>query len=95
MQNDHEELIQQLGIGKINHYSICFYFPSVYVTYRHIFFVSMGLLILLHLAWFTMFLKMGYVLVRKGETHDLSEHKSGEDQPTQSSSSSTTKKKKQ
>ena len=67
--------------------------PIFYVCYRHIFFVSMGLLIFLHLAWFTMFLKMGYVLVRKGETHDLSEHKSGEDQQGGVSSSSSKKKK--
>jgi hypothetical protein len=27
-----------------------------------------------------MFLKMGYLLIKKGEAHDLSEHKSGEAQ---------------
>ena len=39
---------------------------------------------------FTMFLQMGWVLVSKGEAHDLSEHKKGE---TQGSSSSSDKNK--
>jgi hypothetical protein len=52
--------------------------PILYVHFRHFFNVLMGLLIFLHLAWFTMFLQMGYVLIRKGEAHDLSEHKKGE-----------------
>jgi hypothetical protein len=51
-----------------------------FVCYRHFFYVATGLLIVLHLAWFTMFLQMGWVLVRKGEAHDLSEHKTGEEQ---------------
>jgi hypothetical protein len=49
-----------------------------YYCYRHIFIILMGLIIILHVSWFVMFLKMGYVLVNKGETHDLSEHKGGE-----------------
>eukprot|EP00978_Attheya_sp_CCMP212_P009748 scaffold23195_cov51-Attheya_sp.AAC.4 len=49
-----------------------------YYCYRHIFIILMGLIIVLHVSWFVMFLKMGYVLVNKGETHDLSEHKDGE-----------------
>ena len=52
----------------------------VFVCYRQLFYVAMGLLIVLHLAWFTMMLKMGWVLLRKGEAHDLSEHKTGEKQ---------------
>jgi TLC domain len=52
--------------------------PILYVHFRHFFNVLMGLLIFLHLAWFTMFIQMGYVLIRKGEAHDLSEHKKGE-----------------
>ena len=51
-----------------------------FVCYRQLFYVAMGLLIVLHLAWFTMFLQMGWVLLRKGEAHDLSEHKTGEEQ---------------
>ena len=42
--------------------------------------VLMGAIILLHVLWFTMFLRMGYILVFKGEDHDLSEHKKGEQQ---------------
>ena len=52
--------------------------PIYYVHFRHFFNTLMGLLIFLHLAWFTMFIQMGYVLIRKGEAHDLSEHKKGE-----------------
>jgi hypothetical protein len=64
--------------------------PIYYVHYKPFFVVLVGLLILLHLAWFTMFLQMGWVLVSKGEAHDLSEHKKGE---TQGSSSSSDKNK--
>eukprot|EP00543_Licmophora_paradoxa_P000594 CAMPEP_0202450002 /NCGR_PEP_ID=MMETSP1360-20130828/8662_1 /ASSEMBLY_ACC=CAM_ASM_000848 /TAXON_ID=515479 /ORGANISM="Licmophora paradoxa, Strain CCMP2313" /LENGTH=213 /DNA_ID=CAMNT_0049068111 /DNA_START=608 /DNA_END=1249 /DNA_ORIENTATION=+ len=51
-----------------------------YRTYRPIFVVLIGLILLLHLAWFSMFIKMGYLLIFKGERHDLSEHKAGEAQ---------------
>jgi hypothetical protein len=54
--------------------------PLYYVLYQPIFVFLMGLLIVLHLAWFTMFLQMGWFLIFKGEAHDLSEHKSGESQ---------------
>jgi len=65
--------------------------PIYYVHYKPFFVVLIALLILLHLAWFTMFLQMGWVLISKGEAHDLSEHKKGEDQSdgTTSSTSST------
>mmetsp|Transcript_11281 Transcript_11281/g.31210 ORF Transcript_11281/g.31210 Transcript_11281/m.31210 type:complete len:423 (-) Transcript_11281:1207-2475(-) len=49
--------------------------------YLHIFLVLLGMLIMLHVAWYFMFIRMGWVLVSKGETHDLSEHKTGEVQP--------------
>lgn len=52
--------------------------PLYYVCYRHFFYVLIGLLILLHLVWFIMFLSIGYLLFFKGEAHDLSEHKKGE-----------------
>jgi hypothetical protein len=52
--------------------------PIYYVFYRPFFVVLIGLLITLHLAWFVMFIQMGYVLISKGEAHDLSEHKKGE-----------------
>jgi hypothetical protein len=55
------------------------YIPPVYhVMYKPVFVVLIGLLILLHFIWFSMFIRMGYVLVAKGEAHDLSEHKKGE-----------------
>jgi hypothetical protein len=55
------------------------YIPPIYhIMYKPIFAVLIGLLIFLHLFWFTMFIRMGYVLVLKGEAHDYSEHKKGE-----------------
>jgi hypothetical protein len=54
--------------------------PIYYVVYQPFFVFLMGLLIVLHLAWFTMFIQMGWFLIFKGEAHDLSEHKSGESQ---------------
>jgi hypothetical protein len=52
--------------------------PILYVCYRDFFYVSLGLLILLHFTWFSMFLKIGYTMVTKNEVHDYSEHKNGE-----------------
>ncbi|KAG7343720.1 TLC domain containing protein [Nitzschia inconspicua] len=55
------------------------YIPPIYhVLYKPVFAVLIGLLILLHFIWFSMFIRMGYILVCKGEAHDLSEHKKGE-----------------
>jgi hypothetical protein len=54
--------------------------PVLYGFFRPFFFVGLGLLILLHTAWFVMFVKMGYMLIFKNEVHDLSEHKKGESQ---------------
>lgn len=51
-----------------------------YVVYQGLFKVLLMLIVLLHTLWFWMFIQMGYYLVFKGETHDLSEHKKGEDQ---------------
>mmetsp|Transcript_15612 Transcript_15612/g.23772 ORF Transcript_15612/g.23772 Transcript_15612/m.23772 type:complete len:430 (-) Transcript_15612:323-1612(-) len=53
------------------------------LTYRvHNFHITSLLILiaLLHLVWFMMFVRMGYLLVSKGEAHDLSEHKKGEKQ---------------
>lgn len=52
--------------------------PMYYNMFQPVFVVLLGFLILLHFFWFTMFIRMGYLLLRKGEAHDLSEHKSGE-----------------
>ena len=54
--------------------------PMYYNMFQPIFVVLLGFLILLHFFWFTMFIRMGYFLIRKGEAHDLSEHKNGEGQ---------------
>lgn len=53
---------------------------NYYYTYQPIFLILLGILIFLHFIWFSMFIKMGVVLVTKGEAHDLSEHKNGEKQ---------------
>jgi ceramide synthetase len=42
--------------------------------------VLIACLIGLHLFWFSILIRMGYRLVTKGERHDLTEHKNGEDQ---------------
>jgi len=52
--------------------------PALFYAWYHIFVVLMGSLIALNLAWFLMLVRMGILLVCKGETHDLSEHKDGE-----------------
>lgn len=52
--------------------------PIYYVHYKPIFVVLIGMLIVLHMLWFLMFIRMGWLLVSKGEAHDLSEHKKGE-----------------
>ena len=52
--------------------------PMYYNMFQPVFVFLLGFLILLHFFWFTMFIRMGYVLIRKGEAHDLSEHKNGE-----------------
>ena len=59
--------------------------PLLYVYYQPFFVFGLATLILLHLAWFTMFIQMGYFLVFKGEAHDLSEHKNGESQDASTS----------
>ena len=56
--------------------------PMYYNMFQPIFVFLLGFLILLHFFWFTMFIRMGYVLIRRGEAHDLSEHKNGEVQST-------------
>jgi hypothetical protein len=52
--------------------------PSLLYSVYWIFCSLCGLMFVLHLSWFGMFLQMGYVLLSKGEAHDLSEHKKGE-----------------
>jgi len=52
----------------------------VYQMYLPLFKTLIGGLIALHLFWFLILTQMGWYLVKKGETHDLTEHKHGEDQ---------------
>ena len=49
-----------------------------YYTYLPCFLILLGILILLHFLWFSMFIKMGYLLYFKGQAHDMTEHKEGE-----------------
>merc|ERR1711862_697998 len=53
--------------------------PIFFYAYRWPLGILVALMIALHFCWFMMMLKMGFVLVSSGETHDLSEHKSGEE----------------
>ena len=54
--------------------------PALYEAYCYIFFFLLMALVLLHVTWFLILLRIGWTLVSKGETHDYSEHKSGENQ---------------
>ena len=65
-----------------------------YIAYRHFFYFFLGMLILLHLVWFIMFLRIFHTFLVKQECHDLSEHKNGEQhQPAQGSLSAVKDKK--
>lgn len=54
--------------------------PALYEACYLFFFALLGCLVLLHVTWFLILLRIGWTLVSKGERHDYSEHKSGEDQ---------------
>jgi len=64
--------------------------PMYYNMFKPIFVNLLGVLILLHIYWFSLFIRMGLVLVQKGEAHDLSEHKNGEQQQQQQQNGSST-----
>jgi hypothetical protein len=51
-----------------------------FYTFQPAFLLLLGILILLHFVWFSMFIKMLIILATKGETHDMTEHKQGEKQ---------------
>jgi len=53
---------------------------DMYLLYNRWFVIGLSFLVLLHCVWFSMLVKMGWILISKGETHDLSEHKKGEKQ---------------
>lgn len=59
----------------------------LYVHYRYMFYILIGMLIMLHVAWFGMFMQMLGTFVKRNECHDLSEHKSGEMVESSASSS--------
>lgn len=52
--------------------------PLLYLTYRYFFYVLMFFLIVLHCAWFMMFIQIAHSIVTKSEVHDYTEHKNGE-----------------
>ena len=54
--------------------------PALHEAYFAFFYFLLGSLVLLHITWFIILLRIGWTLVSKGETHDYSEHKSGEKQ---------------
>mmetsp|Transcript_52133 Transcript_52133/g.156479 ORF Transcript_52133/g.156479 Transcript_52133/m.156479 type:complete len:439 (-) Transcript_52133:259-1575(-) len=66
--------------------------PIYFYCYRPIFYTLIGLIILLHLVWFLMFIRMGILLITRGEAHDLSEHKKGEAQLSEQTENGTKKK---
>ena len=55
-----------------------------FYAFQPVFMMLLSILVLLHATWFSMFVKMGYVLATKGETHDMTEHKKGEKDPVPS-----------
>lgn len=62
-----------------------------FYAFQPVFLILLGALIVLHLVWFSMFIEMGMVLIRKGEAHDLTEHKAGEAETTPTKNSSNGK----
>ncbi|KAL7460609.1 hypothetical protein ACHAXS_001053 [Conticribra weissflogii] len=54
--------------------------PALYEACYLFFNALLGCLVLLHVTWFLILLRIGWTLVSKGERHDYSEYKSGEDQ---------------
>lgn len=54
--------------------------PVIYHVYFNVFVFLVGAIICLHIFWFFILVRIGFHLVTKGEQHDLSEHKTGEDQ---------------
>jgi hypothetical protein len=51
-----------------------------FYTWRPFFFSLFAGIIMLHVFWFQVLIKIGYALTVKKELHDYSEHKNGEDQ---------------
>ncbi|KAL3790887.1 hypothetical protein ACHAW5_000713 [Stephanodiscus triporus] len=54
--------------------------PALHDAYYLLFYALLGALVLLHVTWFLILLRIGWTLVSTGERHDYSEHKGGERQ---------------
>ena len=54
--------------------------PALYQVNVIPFVFLLGGLILLHIVWFFMMLRIGWTLIKKGEAHDYTEYKQGENQ---------------
>ncbi|KAL3822165.1 hypothetical protein ACHAXA_008181 [Cyclostephanos tholiformis] len=54
--------------------------PALHDAYYLLFYALLGALVLLHVTWFVILLRIGWTLVTTGERHDYSEHKGGERQ---------------
>lgn len=54
--------------------------PELFYSVYWIFMIFVFVIFALHCTWFVMLIKIGYLLLLKGEAHDLSEHKHGEKQ---------------
>ncbi len=54
--------------------------PAMYNAYYLFFYALLCSLVLLHVTWFLILLRIGWTLVSTGERHDYTEHKSGEKQ---------------
>lgn len=52
--------------------------PAVHNAYFLFFYSLLGALVMLHVTWFVILLRIGWTLVTTGERHDYTEHKSGE-----------------
>jgi hypothetical protein len=55
--------------------------PVFYQLHVMPFCILLGGLVMLHVMWFCIMLRIGWTLLRKGEAHDYTEFKHGEDQP--------------
>ena len=52
--------------------------PALHDAYYLFFYALLGALVMLHITWFVILLRIGWTLVTTGERHDYTEHKSGE-----------------
>lgn len=55
--------------------------PAFYQMHVMPFCILLGGLVMLHVMWFCIMLRIGWTLLWKGEAHDYTEFKHGEDQP--------------